>query len=595
MINLIIDRVGNVNVFNYFGNNSNQSESHLQSKMDEDLIAEYTKEIENIAKISLTLQSNLYKTDIQPDILRDLKNLGKTFFDQFFPEPIIEKIKFSNEKFIHFNIDQGLSNIPWELLYDGSCFLSDKFYIGKTVKGASIRKLDDDQGKLKMIIIADPTEDLEWAQNEGEALFKVLKQKISPGLLDLQFISGKQITKLKLLSLIRDRHIIHYTGHLYFSEEALENGWLLSDDKVLKAREIKNCGVSTNLVFSNSCQSSKSTKQKSTANILNYFADSFLMSGINSFIGTNWELVDSERTRDFTIRFYLELFNEKSVGEALYSAREYARRNYPAWDLTWANYTLHGSPDYIVASSKVHVKHRVIDVQLIKKHYPTPIAKTYMDFLDCSEKSDDIRYVMNAIIYSFEELSRIIGCITLSDSVNQSLGNNQFDFKGGVSLLKWWDVIYFSIWNFKKLEISMIMENLMEILSTNREVIFRMIEWVDKFKKGEIETEFLHGYLITFQYYYENLLIELNDFKTSVIIYLQTNSDKHYIFEGEDPGFIFSDLIERVKIEKGKMEGNSLILYNKLNKKVVPLKCMYVKESINSDKLELLTTFAEFS
>jgi hypothetical protein len=468
MLNLLIDRVGNVNIFNVLDSSLSHSKSHLKSKMDDDLIQEYIKEIENVSRISHSILSKSQISDFRPDILKDLKILGETFFDQFFPQEIVERFKTTNDKYLHFNIDTGLKDIPWELLHDGQTFLSDRFYIGKTVKGSSTPEPNPDSKKLQMLIIVDPNEDLEWAQREGELLFKILKEKIPSSVLDLHFIAGKQISKMKLLSMIRGKHIIHYSGHLYFSDDPMENGWLLANEKVLKAREIKNCGFSSNLVFSNSCHSAKSSDSGLTSSIMNYFAGSFLMSGIKCFIGTNWHVLDNENTLDFTIRFYLSLFNSKSVGEALHSAREYARRNYDSCDLTWANYTLHGLPEYVILSTKSELKKSVIDSDTIRVKYPTPIARSYINFLSREENQESFPVLLEVLISSFENLSKLVGAIVFSDHINQSLGRINKIPKVEITLSKWWDMIFSSMWDFKKLEISLVMDTFMETLSINR-------------------------------------------------------------------------------------------------------------------------------
>ncbi len=260
MLSLIIDRVGNVNIFNVLENNLPVEESHIQSTIDEDLILEYLAEVERLVHVSHAILGN-QNAILNADLLQDLKVLGETFYQQFFPLSIIEKLKNTTKRSIHFNIDPILALIPWELLHDGNSFLSDRFRIGKTIRGGLHKSSDRQNRKLKMLIIADPTEDLENAQKEGEMLFSILSQKVPSQQLELEFIGGKQVTKLKLLSLVKDKDIIHYSGHLHFSDDPLENGWLLSDGKVLKAREIKSTGIATELVFSNSCMSVKSSSK----------------------------------------------------------------------------------------------------------------------------------------------------------------------------------------------------------------------------------------------------------------------------------------------------------------------------------------------
>lgn len=194
MLNLIIDRVGSVNVFNILDTSGSGSESHLQSTIDEDLILEYIKEIENLVRVSNAVNSKgMNHKTLETEILHELKILGETFYDQFFPAPIQEKLRLTTEKYLHLNIDPKLGVIPWELLHDGTCFLSDKFFIGKTVRGESSQNVFKEKEKLRMLIVADPTEDLEWAQKEGEQLFRVLSEKVSSSRLEIELLEEDRL------------------------------------------------------------------------------------------------------------------------------------------------------------------------------------------------------------------------------------------------------------------------------------------------------------------------------------------------------------------------------------------------------------------
>jgi CHAT domain-containing protein len=576
MLDIFIDRVGNVNVFNILNTTSSVSTSHIQSIIDSDLINEFIKEIENIARISRTLDN---KNSKSPDLLGELKSLGETFFDQFFPEEISRELKFTNEKYLHLNLDLGLKDIPWEMLYDGNQFLGDKFCIGKTVKGSTGNLKIEESKKIKMLIIADPTEDLEWAQREGEELFKILSEKVSQNILELQFLSGSQITKLKLLSHIKGKNIIHYAGHLFFSDEPMENGWLLSGNKVLKAREIVNSGFAANLVFSNSCQSSKSIDSNVNSSIMNYFAGSFLSSGINSFIGTNWEVSDNEKTLDFTKRFYLNIFKGKSLGESLFQSREFARRNYESWDITWANYTLHGSPINILLTTKKESSAKVININLIKKYFPINISRTYINFSMKDQMKENPKELYKMILQSFEEFSKIIGIIIFSDHTHKSLG--KVNFEPNVSLQKWWENIFLCMSNFKKLEISMILDTIMEILSTHRDMIFKMVNWMELFSKQDLQEEIVQGYLVTFQYYYENILMELNEFQNIHLYYFPINSKYFYLMDGIDPIELQLDSMEEVLVKIKNDFNGKVVLFHKLKKNFLPLNGLVPDNSEN--------------
>ena len=416
----------------------------------------------------------------------------------------------------------------------------------------------------------------------------MVKTKVSSSKLELSFIGGKQISKLKLLSLIKDKNIIHYSGHLYFSDDPLENGWLLANQKVLKAREIKNCGFSTDLVFSNSCESQKNASPEAAPGIMNYFAGSFLMSGIRCFIGTNWETIDNEKTLDFTIRFYLSLLNDKSVGESLHTAREFARRNYQSWDLTWGNYSLHGVPNYIIFNQPKKSIEKIINPNSIINYYPSPIAAAYQNYLELEKQDVDVETLMTSIVYCFEEFSKVIGIITLSNHSYQSLGEEALKQKKQYNLREWWNTIFDSLWDFKKLEISMVMDSISKVFFSNRDIVLKMIDWIEKYHKGELEGEDIGGYLITYQYYFENLLIESKGFESSNIIYLSKETDNHLFFKGVHPSynhlsFPENDFLgEQIENNRGK-----IVLLNRDKKLLYPLDWLEVDLDTEEKLLKL--------
>ncbi|MBL0955410.1 MAG: CHAT domain-containing protein [Leptospira sp.] len=591
MLSLIIDRVGNVNIFNVLEDNLPVEESHIQSTLDDDLILEYLGEVERLVHVS---QSVLSKPNqiLNVDILQDLKVLGETFFQQFFPTSIIEKLKNTNKHSIHFNIDPTLALVPWELLHDGTSFLSDKFRIGKTIRGGLHRSTHKENRKIKMLIIADPTEDLPHAQKEGEVLFSVLSQKVPNHLLELEFIGGKQVTKLKLLSLIKDKHIIHYSGHLHFSDDSLENGWLLSDGKVLKAREIKSTGIDTDLVFSNSCMSAKSAGKKLNTNILNQYAGAFLTAGIKTFVGTNWEILDNERTIDFTVRFYTYLFSDKSVGESLFLSKEFARRNYHANDLTWANYSLYGNPDFAMFVKERRNFHsaKILNPTAVLEFYPTPIAASYSKCNHLNKnKTVDKTNLLN-LIRLFESISQVVGMIVFSDhaahAMNKSIPNNLDD---AVTLRKWWELVYSCVWDFQKLKITSIFDSALPVLHEQKETIFKILGWLEVWEESDINAEELESYQIILQFFLENMLLEFAELERISILLVSENNNPHFYFKGIKPSYLYptshgsrEKLLEQLSHHKG-----NLVLLHESRKMVIPFQT-YFKEKKETGELELV-------
>jgi CHAT domain-containing protein len=590
MLSLIIDRVGNVNIFNVLEGNIPGEESHIQSTIDDDLILEYIEEVERLVRVSQAVLNHSNKM-VNADILQDLRILGETFFQQFFPESVIQKLKTTHKRSIHFNIDPTLALIPWELLHDGNAFLSDKFLIGKTVRGGVHKTSHRLNQKIKMLIVADPTEDLPGAQKEGEALFSILSQKVPSHLLELEFIGGKQVTKLKLLSLIKDKHIIHYSGHLHFSEDSLENGWLLSDGKILKAREIKSSGIDTDLVFSNSCMSAKSAGKKINTNFLNQYAGAFLTAGIKTFIGTNWEILDNEKTIDFTIRFYTAIFAHKSVGESLFYAKEYARRNYHSNDLTWANYSLFGSPEFsiVVHEKSMTPSQKILNPTVVRDFYPTPIASAYSKYLAKQKSNGTDAEILRAGVSVFESFSQVIGMIIFSDhkfhSMNKPIPNNPDD---ALSMRRWWELIYSCLWDFQKLKISTFLNTISNTLNAQKETIFKIISWLENWEDRTILKEEYESYLIILQFFMENLLLEMNELEYVSIMLVSENQNPHYYFKGIKPNY---GLVSNSSKDKNRdlftSYKGTLVMYHEEKKVILPY-VTYFKERKDSGELELV-------
>ncbi|TGN14295.1 CHAT domain-containing protein [Leptospira ilyithenensis] len=592
MLSLIIDRVGNVNIFNVLEGNIPGEESHIQSTIDDDLILEYISEVDSLVRVSQAVLNNQNQV-VNADVLHDLRILGETFYQQFFPESIVQKLKSTSQKSIHFNIDPALALIPWELLHDGNSFLSDRFRIGKTIRGGLHLSPQRSNEKIKMLIIADPTEDLPGAQKEGEVLFSILSQKVPAHLLELEFIGGRQVTKLKLLSLIKDKHVIHYSGHLHFSDDSLENGWLLSDGKILKAREIKSTGINTDIVFSNSCMSAKMAGKKLNTDILNQYAGAFLTAGIKTFIGTNWEILDNERTIDFTIRFYTFLFTEKSVGESLFLAKEFARRNYHSNDLTWANYALYGNPDFLlITQPRTSLPaQKILNPTLVFEFYPSPIALAYSKFLSLQKTATPQIDLLKSLVFIFESFSKVLGMIVFSDhrfhSMDKAIPNNPDD---AVSIRKWWELVYSCIWDFQKLKISTFMESVSDTLNAQKDTIFKIIGWMESWEEKQIPKDDLESYLIIFQFFQENLMLEFSELEKINILLVSESNQHHYFFKGTKPTYALINapgVKDRTIDQQLINYRGSLVLFHDKKKTAIPY-LTYFKEKKETGDLELV-------
>ncbi|MES0489297.1 MAG: CHAT domain-containing protein [Leptospirales bacterium] len=524
-IKIIVDRVGNTNVFNVIhdpgaGKPLFEENHSLQSITDDDLIQEYLSELREISNLSRSIMKmsgagtpgGMFYEHL--DLNTRLHEVGETFYRQLFPEALQTLFRESEGHYLFFQIDHKLASIPLEILSDGTNFLWQKFYIGKSVKGQHSSTFDGKaKDNLNMLIIADPTEDLEWARKEGENLYDYLSTNFPEKKLQIELISGRKITKLSLLNAIVGKDLIHYSGHLHYTNDLQENGWILYNNKIIHAREIQQSGAAPELIFSNSCISGRDLEMSDNPDSwYENFASSFLKTGRTNYIGSIWELPDNEQTLRFTLQFYDILFNGEPVGLALQNARQYARKSFTVNDITWASYLLMGNPMTRIFQPdalNTDLMRNVLNHQIVKEKYPFPISEAFEDFsiISRTENEADNTKKMDSLFLLFENTMLFLSSLVLSN----------YDFLHLVTPLSFYakDVagsvnsMYRALKTIQTLKAEPLIPNIIEALFIYKDDIYKIISWKEKYDKDEIPSESLDGYLISMQYLMERILIDI--------------------------------------------------------------------------------------
>jgi hypothetical protein len=261
---------------------------------------------------------------------------------------IKDRLKKTGQANLMLNIDDKLVHIPWELLYDGKEFLCHRFSVGRSVStqqavSVVVRAL---HRPLKMQILADPRGDLKAAYEEGVAI----KNEVASfeDWLDVS-LKTTDITTDYAKGKIRNFDIVHYAGHAQHNAEHPEqSGWLLKDGR-LSATEIMTMAGSRPmpaLVFSNACQTGQTETWKLDEDFSTRIfgvANAFLLSGVQHYIGTFWEIPD-EAGALFARSFYRSLVGGATIGEAMRQARIALIQKYGEDTIVWASYMLYGDP-----------------------------------------------------------------------------------------------------------------------------------------------------------------------------------------------------------------------------------------------------------
>ncbi|MBZ0167164.1 MAG: CHAT domain-containing protein [Candidatus Omnitrophica bacterium] len=284
-----------------------------------------------------------------PYIAANLQKTGQLLFDQLLPDAVKDGLAATKANTLTLVLDDRLAEVPWELLFDGQQFLSLRFNIGrilKTTEDISPCPARKTKFPQKMLILADPTNNLPAARVEAMVVGDVIEKKP-----DWVHLSSKVIgiSRLYLKKNMRGFDALHYAGHArYDAKNAKNSGWLLNDGTltVSDIRQMAAAAPFPALVFSNSCDSAMAktgyidqTMEKKCLGL----ATAFLASGTRYFIGSLWKLSD-EAALFFAREFYKQLLQGRAIGEAVRRARTYLIRNYGTGNIAWASYVLYGDP-----------------------------------------------------------------------------------------------------------------------------------------------------------------------------------------------------------------------------------------------------------
>ena len=291
--------------------------------------------------------------------LEQARNFGEEMRDVLLPAEILESLEsnLGEKRLVIFHGKEG-SRVPWELL-----MLSDRsfpalqgglsrVYSSSFVKAPTKWKGSSGRKKMRILIISNPTGDLEGAAAETKALTEMLAARQD---VEYVILNQEQATKSKILELIGSGatldepgfDIVHYAGHADHDELQAGNGGLIAANyEVVTGQDIQKLPVIPPVIFFNACQSARVRRgQMTTKRVIERsvsLAEAFLEGGVRSFIGTYWPVGD-DPAELFADVFYTALFNGETLGEALIRARNAVRDDDSA---DWADYMHFGDFEF---------------------------------------------------------------------------------------------------------------------------------------------------------------------------------------------------------------------------------------------------------
>ena len=357
-----------------------------QDQFNISLISDVKKKFDVVSEISTRSmrkkrgnKQELIQNEVSPDenistekVIVNMKDAGHQLYNSILTlrnEPETFEGIMAKKRIGHLSVltkgSTQLNAIPWELIYDKDNFVCLKYAIGRNIERRNDTLEDDpleENKKLRILLVGDPTETLPGVDNELETLKAGLEMDGKD--IEIKKMYGKQVTREIFFKEISDGNydIIHFAGHadimddksyLLFKEgtgEGEEGKRIIIGAQEI-ANQIENCRVKPKIVFMNACSSAAKnneldtdslTYDKESSNIALNFVDSLTNVHISAYIGALWPVHDEEAA-EFAVGFYKNLRKGCTIGDAVRLARIESFLSDPN-ELTWASFVLYGAP-----------------------------------------------------------------------------------------------------------------------------------------------------------------------------------------------------------------------------------------------------------
>jgi len=288
------------------------------------------------------------------DRFKDLEQVGNYILTQFATGTIKSYLQNPPQgSTILLVVQDVLKDIPWELMLETAYTGEIPFLVGRSIvspqQPSNINPPVRGDGKIKALLIGDPTDDLDEARAEVQRLADLLRNDGRFTVDDEDILIGSgRCQRIPLLNALGSGEygLIHYSGHSRF--DGYQSAWQLKDGKNITTDMLTN-GLQMAppaLVFSSSCESAVGEEpgrikyEDQTFDL----PSAFLQAGVEAYVGTLWA-VESSAARWFVEEFYSVFLSGEAdlcLGECLRRAKWACKQRGDG--INWVSFILYGDP-----------------------------------------------------------------------------------------------------------------------------------------------------------------------------------------------------------------------------------------------------------
>jgi len=253
-----------------------------------------------------------------------LKQLGSTFI-----APIMEKLPSSIDSLTILPVKE-LNLLPLHAaLISRQNQLVNVVEIYDTNYAPSAFTMKSALGSLKtrakheptLLAVIDPTQDLEYALEEGEAIYNLWPEK------NRALLSGEVARREVVLESLNDYTYLHFACHgIYVPDNPLGSGLVMADGLILSAEMIiKEANLSsTRLVSLSACDTGLVDVWQTSSEYLG-LATAFLQAGVPAVVAALWQVNDRATSLLMKRFYYNHLIESMSPAQALRKAQLWLR------------------------------------------------------------------------------------------------------------------------------------------------------------------------------------------------------------------------------------------------------------------------------
>lgn len=305
------------------------------------------------------LKAQLGEIELESFNFRSMRRYGEELAQLLLDRKIREALATVRDSHLVVVHDLPSSKYPWETLCIDGWFpaanagLSRKYSAGNlsVAKWSEQRRIDQ---TLDILLIVNPTGDLEGADLEGERLTKLLGRRNN---IKLHPIHGAEATRERVQAEFESGKydVLHYAGHARFEERNPAGSGISLFDGRLTGLDLASLSNLPALVFFNACESArlpsephvrrKNIRERIDSNV--GLAEAFLRGGVANYLGTYWPVGDDSAPLA-AAALYSAIVKGRSMGVAVNAARGALRDDK---SIDWADYIHYGSYDFTIKTA----------------------------------------------------------------------------------------------------------------------------------------------------------------------------------------------------------------------------------------------------